>query len=65
MNGRRRLAQDARQFRRVNERHPAEGVKHILIGEGHVCSLIGLWRELDLNVTTLLKFVSGASRKWF
>ena len=29
------LAEDARQFRRIDERHPAEGVEQLSFGEGH------------------------------
>ena len=34
-----RLAQDARQLRRVDERHPAEGVEQLSVGCNHNTSL--------------------------
>lgn len=34
-----RLAEDARQLRRVDERRPAEGVQQLLVGEAHVLSV--------------------------
>ena len=34
-----RLAEDARQFRRVDERHPAKGVEQLSVGEGHISSV--------------------------
>ena len=43
VDGRVRLAQDARQFRRVDERHPAEGVEEVerlSVGEGHISSVV-------------------------
>ena len=33
------LAEDARQLRRVDKRHPAEGVEQLSIREGHVSRL--------------------------
>ena len=36
VNGRGRLIQDARQLRRIDERHPAEEVEQLSVGEGHV-----------------------------
>ena len=39
VNGRVRLAQDACQLRRVDERHPAERIEHLPVGEGHVSSV--------------------------
>ena len=34
-----RLAQDARQFRGIDERRPAEGIEHLQVGERHVLRL--------------------------
>ncbi len=39
VDGRVRLAQDERQLRRFDERHPAEGVEQLLVGSGHVSSV--------------------------
>ena len=33
------LAEDVRQFRRIGERHPAEGVEQLSFGDGHVSSV--------------------------
>ena len=40
VDGRMGLAQDARQLRRVDERHPAEGVEQLSFGECHVRVLV-------------------------
>ena len=58
------LAEDARQFRRVDERHPAEGVEHLLVGEGHISSAakeagsgqpahgsVGVWEGVQWSVS--------------
>ena len=45
VDGRWRFPQDARQFRRVDERHPAEEVEQLSIGEGHVTSAHALGSE--------------------
>ena len=34
------LAQDERQFCGIDERHPSEGVEQLLVGEGHVLSVM-------------------------
>ena len=39
VDSRKRLAQDARQLHRIYERHSAEGVQHLAVGEGHVSSV--------------------------
>ena len=39
MNGRVRLAENESQFRRIDERRPAEGVEQLSFGEGHVSSV--------------------------
>ena len=36
VDGRVRLAQDARQLRRVDEWHPAEGVKHLSVRDAGI-----------------------------
>ena len=40
------LAEDGRQFRRINERHLAEGVQDLSSGEGHVATSHALGSEL-------------------
>ena len=39
MDGRGRLAQDARQIRRIDERQPAEGVEYLSVGESYRTSV--------------------------
>ena len=54
VNGRVRLAQDACQLRRVDERRPAEGVEQLSFGDCHVlrlqtwCHRLSLTRELSV-----------------
>ena len=36
------LAKDARQLRRVDERHRAEGVQHLVAEKGHISSVAEL-----------------------
>ena len=43
------LAEDARQLRRVDERHPAEGVKHLSFGEGHASPPVGNGPNVPLS----------------
>ena len=38
-----RLAENERQFRRIDERHQAEGVEQMSFGDGHASSLPEQW----------------------
>ena len=43
MHSRVRLAEDARQLRRIDERRPAERVEQLLVGKGHGLSVTKEW----------------------